>query len=306
MFWKKKNKNNGEVPETDDGSAKLNSPDIKVIIKTDVGNVRTNNEDSASFFRIADKDIIREKGYLLIVADGMGGHLAGEVASKMAVDIIGEEYFKETNNSKTEKILTKAFSNSNKKIFELASTNEQYRGMGTTSTALAIIGQTIYYAHVGDSRAYLYKNGVLTRITEDHTLVQQLVNAGNISAAEADTHPQRNILTNAMGTKGDLRIDTGECGALLEPGDRLLLCSDGLYDYLNDHEIATILAYESMLDAAESFIAEAKNRGGADNITVILAEMENIARETFLKSTREVSLPKTTRDADLPTNTTNL
>ncbi|MEO5999183.1 MAG: Stp1/IreP family PP2C-type Ser/Thr phosphatase [Chitinophagaceae bacterium] len=306
MFWKKKNKNNSEIPESDPGSTKLNSADIKVIIKTDMGNVRTNNEDSASFFRIADENIIREKGYLLIVADGMGGHLAGEVASKMAVDITSEEYFKATNNSKTEKILAKSFSVSNKKIFQLASSNDQYKGMGTTNTALVILGQSIYYAHVGDSRAYLYKNSLLTRITEDHTFVQQLVNAGDITAAEADTHPQRNILTNAMGTKEDVRIDTGKCIASFEPGDRVLLCSDGLYDYLQDNEIAAVMGYKSMLEAAEYFIAEAKRRGGADNITVILAEMENVPKETSLKTTREVYLPKLTRDADLPTNTTNL
>ncbi|MEP7145060.1 MAG: Stp1/IreP family PP2C-type Ser/Thr phosphatase [Ferruginibacter sp.] len=283
-----------------------NSFEIKVVIKTDLGNIRTNNEDAASFLRIADEAIIRERGYLLIVADGMGGHLAGEVASKIAIDTISEEYFKKKNNGSREKVLAKAFSAANKKIFELASANEQYRGMGTTCTALAIAGQTIYYAHAGDSRAYLYKNKSITRITEDHTYVQQLVNNGDISREEADIHPQRNILTNAMGTKPDLRIDTGKCEALFEKNDRVMLCSDGLYDYLDDNEIASVMGYNSITDAADYFIAEAKRRGGMDNITVIMAELENDSKEINLKSTRDIYLPKLTRDADLPTNINNL
>ncbi|MEP7108006.1 MAG: Stp1/IreP family PP2C-type Ser/Thr phosphatase [Ferruginibacter sp.] len=306
MFWKKKNKNIEEQRETGTPPVMQNNPGVRVVIKTDLGNVRTNNEDSASFYRIADEDILREKGYLLIVADGMGGHLAGEIASKLAVEIISGEYYKNTFESDTEKILAKAFNTANKKIFDLASANEQYRGMGTTCTALAVVGQKIYYAHAGDSRAYLYKNKLITRITEDHTYVQQLVNNGDITAKEADTHPQRNILINAMGTKADVRVDRGKCTAAFEQGDRLMICSDGLYDYLDDTEIAAVLGYESLMEAADYFIAEAKRRGGLDNITVVLAEIENISKEIISKSTRDVNLPKLTRDADLPANITNL
>jgi len=299
MFWKKKNKQEGEHSAAATAAGHYN-PGIKVVIRTDLGNVRTNNEDAASFFRIADEAILRNKGYLLIVADGMGGHLAGEVASKMAVDIISSEYYKKTNETDTERTLAKCFSAANKKIFELASANEQYRGMGTTCTALVIIGQRVYYAHAGDSRAYLYKNKLVTKITEDHTYVQQLVKNGDITAAEADVHPQRNILTNAMGTKPDLRVDTGKCLAEFGQGDRLLLCSDGLYDYLDDSEIAAVLAFASIQDAADHFIAEAKRRGGLDNITVVLAECETFSKELNLKSTRDIYLPKLTKDADLP------
>ncbi|MEO5890830.1 MAG: Stp1/IreP family PP2C-type Ser/Thr phosphatase [Ferruginibacter sp.] len=306
MFWKKKNNTNVEQSTTDPNRAMENNGEIKVVIKTDLGNVRTNNEDAASFFRIADEAIVREKGCLLLVADGMGGHLAGEVASKMAVDVISGEYFKKNGSGGTEKLLGKAFSAANKRIFELASANEQYRGMGTTCTAIAIVGKIIYFAHAGDSRAYLYKDKLITRITEDHTYVQQLVNNGDITPAEADIHPQRNVLTNAMGTKADLRIDTGKCLVPFEQGDRLFLCSDGLYDYLNDSEIAAVLDQGSLLEAADYFISEAKNRGGMDNITVVLAEIENVSKEKKLKSTGEVYLPKLTRDADLPVNINNL
>jgi serine/threonine protein phosphatase PrpC len=304
MFWRKKNKRIEEEKQTAGNDLPANTT-VKVVIKTDLGNVRTNNEDSASFFRIADNTTTKEKGCLLIVADGMGGHLAGEVASKMAVDIISEEYFKPGKENK-ENVLSKAFNAANKKIFELSSTYDQYKGMGTTCTALVIVGQTVYFAHAGDSRAYLYKNKTITRITEDHTYVQELVKNGDITAAEADIHPQRNILTNAMGTKPDLRVDTGKCAFVFEQKDRVMLCSDGLYDYLSDSEIGEVMAYPSLQEAANYFIAEAKRRGGQDNITVVLGEAENVIKETTLKSTREVELPKMTRDADLPVNVTNI
>lgn len=300
MFWRKKNKNEVVQKSTDD-VVEDNSPcNIKVVVKTDLGNVRTNNEDAGSFFKVADESTIREKGYLLLVADGMGGHNAGEVASKMAVEIIHEEYFKANGDSNKEKLLSKAFNTANKKIFDMASANQSYKGMGTTCTALVVVGQSIYYAHAGDSRAYLYKNKSITRLTEDHTYVQQLVNNGDITAAEADTHPQRNILTNAMGTKPTLRVDTGKAAAAFDENDRLLLCSDGLYDYLTDDELATALRYESLQDAADYLINEAKRRGGKDNITVVLAERTATPDETALKLTRDVDLPKLTRDADLP------
>ena len=300
MFWKKKNKNKEDQQHADPVQGSSDPVNIRVVIKTDLGNVRTNNEDAASFFRMAEENLLREKGYLLIVADGMGGHLAGEVASKMAVEIISEEYFKPTNENNKEKTLTRAFSTANKKIFDLASANEQYRGMGTTCTALVVIAKTIYFAHAGDSRAYLYKDKRITRITEDHTYVQELVNNGDITSEQAETHPQRNILTNAMGTKPSLRVDTGKCHVSFDENDRLMLCSDGLYDYLTDDEIAAVMDKESLQDVADHFINEAKKRGGKDNITVVLAELSPVTKETILKSTRETELPKLTRDADIP------
>ncbi|MEO6490614.1 MAG: Stp1/IreP family PP2C-type Ser/Thr phosphatase [Ferruginibacter sp.] len=300
MFWKKKNKD--QNAGTKEGSGVIT--DVRVVIKTDLGNVRTNNEDSASFFRVSDEVMVRERGFLLLVADGMGGHLAGEVASKMAVDIISEEYYKPSND-KIENLLSKAFNTANKKIFAMSSSNEKYKGMGTTCTALVIAGKSVYYAHAGDSRAYMYATNFFTRITEDHTYVQELVKNGSITAAEADTHPQRNILTNAMGTKPELRVDTGKCLQEFHTGNRLMICSDGLYDYLPDTEIGEIMGHPSIQDAVDKFIYLAKERGGMDNITVVLAEA-GVINNNDLKSTREVALPKITRDADLPENITNI
>jgi PPM family protein phosphatase len=301
MFWRKKNKNKAEQKNTNPQFDMPGISKIKVVVKTDLGNVRTNNEDAGAFFKVAGENSLRANDYLLLVADGMGGHNAGEVASKMAAEIISQEYFKAASEQHIEKILAKAFTTTNKKIFEMAAVNKNCRGMGTTCTAVVIAEDKIYYAHAGDSRAYLYKNETITRLTEDHTYVQQLVNNGDISLAEAEMHPQRNILTNAMGTKPNLRVDTGKSQFTFEENDRLLLCSDGLYDYFSDEELKESLRYPSLQDAADYLIAEAKQRGGKDNITVVLAEKTAVTVEqTELKLTRDVDLPKLTRDADLP------
>lgn len=299
-FFKKKDKQ----PVIENSNESYESGNLKVVVLSDLGNIRTNNEDRGMYFKIADENVIREKGQMLIVADGMGGHQAGEVASKMAADIISREYFKQTGNGSVEKNLAKVFALANKNIFEMSRSNKAYNGMGTTCTALVVIDQTVYYAQVGDSRAYIQKGDSIQQITEDHTYVQELVKSGDITPEEAATHPKRNILTNAMGTKPDLRIDTGKCSLTFENNDRLLLCSDGLYDYLNDDELNDILSKKLLKDAAEYMVNQAKIRGGHDNITVVLAEKTGVPKESEkdLKLTRDVDLPKMTRDADLPSD----
>ena len=275
---------------------------LHVTVLSDLGNIRTNNEDTGMFYKVADEQVIRAKGYLLLVADGMGGHNAGEVASRMAGEIISREYFKHANNAGVERNLANAFTLANKTIFEKARADKSLSGMGTTCTALVVIGETVYYAHVGDSRAYIQKGDTITQITEDHTYVQELVNKGDISPGEAATHPKRNILTNAMGTKPDLRIDTGKCALSFAANDRLLLCSDGLYDYFTDAEMGALLKQGALKNVAATLIGQAKARGGHDNITVVLAERGDASNEpeNGLKLTRDVDLPKLTRDADLP------
>jgi len=298
MIWnifkkkKKKSRSSGKSELIDSGQ-------LRVVIRTDLGNIRTNNEDMGLFYKIADEQVIREKGYLLLVADGMGGHQAGEVASRMASEIIGQEYFKDSKNGGAEKSLRRAFENANQKIFQSAAANRAQQGMGTTCTAIVVIDEELYFAHVGDSRAYLYKDGKVTRITTDHTYVQELVKSGEITAEEAETHPKRNILTNAMGTKPEVKVDTGICPAEFSIGNKLMLCSDGLYDYLNDQEIGQYLTQASLAESAEIMINEAKKRGGHDNITIVLAEKVSGQQETTTKETRDIDLPAT-KEFDLP------
>lgn len=280
--------------------------ELKAVVLSDLGNIRTNNEDMGLFFKIADENVIREKGYMLVVADGMGGHQAGEVASRMATDIISHEYFKQSGGY-VEKNLAKVLMLANKSIFEKASSSEAHKGMGTTCTVLVVIDGFVYYAHVGDSRAYMQKGNCIMQITTDHTYVQELVKNGDITPSEAAVHPKRNILINAMGTKPDMRVDTGKFEYALDVNDRLLLCSDGLYDYLNDNELKEILVANDIKTSAQVMIQLAKARGGHDNITVVIAERKKDAADSASQSaseeklTRDVELPKMTRDAELPT-----
>lgn len=296
MFWNKLFRNKKTAQPT---SELIDSENLRAVVLSDMGNIRSNNEDVGMFYRIADEEITREKGYLLIVADGMGGHKAGEVASKLAIETITQQYFKQNGNRGIEKNLLRAFTMANKRIYELANSQKSYHGMGTTCSAFVVVGDMVYYAHVGDSRGYMVKNKSITQITEDHTYVQELVNKGEITTKEAVTHPKRNILTNAMGTKPELRIDTGKCNELFEINDRLLLCSDGLYDYLNEKELAEILDTRPLQEAAEHMISEAKRRGGHDNITVVISEKTEPPREGTAKETRDFDLPQT-QEYDLP------
>ncbi len=271
--------------------------DINAVVVSDLGNVRQNNEDTGLFVRLADEGIRRLKGYLLLVADGMGGHLAGEVASQMAADIISREYFQHPES--IEKSLLRAFRLANRQIFDESRQHDRFRGMGTTCTAIVIHGQSLYFAHVGDSRAYLLKAGQLIQLTEDHTYVQELLRTGGITVEAAANHPNRNVLTQAMGTKADVRVDLGRCVLPFDLTDRLLLCSDGLYEYGTSEELLQVLQQKNLADAATDLVNLAKNRGGHDNITVVLAERMVVGDETPPRDTREIDL-LLTRDLELP------
>lgn len=266
--------------------------DVAAVVVTDLGNVRKNNEDTGLFVRLADEGLRRRKGYLLLVADGMGGHLAGEVASQMAAEIVNREYFQ--HRSSIEKSLLRAFRLANAEIFNEARLHPKFRGMGTTCTAVVIHQQQVHYAHVGDSRAYLHKNGQLIQLTEDQTYVRDLLKRGEITPEAAEHHPERNVLSQAMGTKPDVQVDLGRCVLPFDPGDRLLLCSDGLSEYVHEADFQAVLGRETLPDAANRLVQLAKARGGHDNITVVLAErtvpgVPNVAP----RETRELDLPLT-------------
>jgi len=265
--------------------------DINAIVMSDVGNIRQNNEDTGLFVRLADEGIRRTKGYLLLVADGMGGHLAGEVASQMAAEIVNREYV--AHRDTIEKSLMRAFQVANRQIFDEAQQHDAFRGMGTTCTAIVVHEQQLYFAHVGDSRAYLFKAGQLVQLTEDHTYIQELLRSGELTPAAAANHPNRNVLTQAMGTKASVRIDVGRCLLPFDMGDRLLLCSDGLYEYCTEADLIQFLSLENLPDAAEKLIDMAKTRGGHDNITVVLAERLAADQKEASKETREIDLPFT-------------
>ena len=271
MFWKK------WLSGKDNDTATEALSDLRAVVISDLGCVRTNNEDSARFIRPARQEVRSRKGFLAIVADGMGGHAAGEVASQMAVDTIAKTYFERTESP--EESLFMAFAKANRAIWQAASKNARQKGMGTTSTTVVICDNQLYLAHVGDSRAYLLKKGQLIQLSTDHTYVQSMVDQGLLTQAEAEKHPERNVLTRAMGTHSKVEIDVAAPQQLFEDDDRLLLCSDGLYDYLSNEEIAQLMLGGTLGEAARQLVDWAKQRGGHDNITALL--VERVTPETF-------------------------
>lgn len=283
MFWKKwlsTEKPTAEIPlESSNG-------DLRAVVLSDVGCVRTNNEDAARFVRPSNSAIRLQKGFLAIVADGMGGHAAGEIASQLAVETIAKTYYQ--REEVPEESLFLAFTKANREIWQAASRNSRQRGMGTTCTTMAISDSRLFMAHVGDSRAYLFQNGQLFQLSTDHTYVQTLVEQGVITPAEAEKHPERNVLTRAMGTHAKVEIDVVCLSQSFQENDRILLCTDGLYDYLSNEEIAQFLLLPQLSETAQQLVEYAKQRGGHDNITVIL--VEKVTHDTFqtAKPTEEI------------------
>jgi PPM family protein phosphatase len=251
---------------------------------TDVGCHRKNNEDSSVL--IIPEDSIG-KGVLAIVADGMGGHAAGETASNMAVSIISRIYYADPADPNSS--LARAFEQANRSIHELGLSDPVYTNMGTTCTALSLTDGKAYYAHVGDTRLYLIRNGAAYLLSEDHSYVMEMVRRGVLKADEAANHPSRNVLLNSMGIKPEIKTSLWERPMPIRCGDRFLLCSDGLYELVSDSEIVEISASADISTACVSLVALAKDRGGHDNITVGLLEIVPKDRKSpsGIKVTRE-------------------
>lgn len=231
----------------------------QVFQATHVGKVRYNNEDSLA--------VIEPKTY--VVADGMGGASAGEVASQMLVETV-KNFLLKTEQLWDEKILAQAILLANDKILNTARRHEEYYGMGTTATILHEEGGRGYFAHVGDSRLYLLRNGALRQITEDHSYVETLIRRGEITIEEARFHPMKNVLTQAVGAMTNPEIDTLNFST--ERGDIFLLCTDGLTNMVDDAAIAKIL--QTAENPATALIEAALEAGGKDNVTVIVAGVD--------------------------------
>ncbi|HEX3977172.1 MAG TPA: Stp1/IreP family PP2C-type Ser/Thr phosphatase [Solirubrobacteraceae bacterium] len=230
------------------------------IWKTDTGRQRRDNEDNA-FVRAP----------LFVVADGMGGAQAGEVASKLAVEEFHEAL---PDEGSAEERLTNRIRAANRRIYDLSRTEHEHAGMGTTLTAAYLDDDHLAVAHVGDSRAYIFRDGELTRLTQDHSLVEELVRQGKLTEEQAAEHPQRSIITRALGIEGDVEVDTWSYS--MRAGDVVLLCSDGLTSMIGEDRIAQILSGETSLDGvADQLIGAANEAGGRDNITVVLFRLED-------------------------------
>jgi protein phosphatase len=202
----------------------------------------------------------------------MGGHQAGEVASSMALRILERELGRElASGTPPEKALVKSVKEANRSIYEVASRNPEWAGMGTTVTACLKRGNELYVAQVGDSRAYLIRDGIITRLTEDHSLVQEMVKNGGLTEEQAFNHPQRNVLTRALGIGLSLEVDLYRFQVL--PGNLILICTDGLTIYLRPEEILLTISNSPDLESSlQNLLDRALACGGSDNITMILLE----------------------------------
>jgi protein phosphatase len=224
---------------------------------TDIGLVREGNEDS----------YLTEEP-LFAVADGMGGHRGGEVASQLAVETL-EKLFKQGAGDLPDQV-----QEANRVVFERSVVDEKVAGMGTTLTAALVEGDRVRVAHVGDSRAYLLRDGNLRLLTEDHTLVHRMVTEGEISQEEAETHPQRSVLTRALGV--ETVVDVDDDTVQVRPGDRLLLCTDGLTSMVSEQAIEEVLrAVPDPQEAAQRLVQMANEGGGTDNTTVVVLDFSD-------------------------------
>jgi serine/threonine protein phosphatase PrpC len=234
---------------------------------TDVGRLRPHNEDFVDCYVPADREQLEHKGATYLVADGMGGHQAGEVASQGAVEAVIREYYKDVNHE-VGTSLVRAFRVANQRIHEQALVDPTKAGMGTTLVAAVILGRKVYIANVGDSRAYLVGKTGIVQITDDHSWVEEQVRAGLLTPEQARRHPQRNLVTRALGSKPSVEVDLFE--GQMGKGEALLLCSDGLTSHVEDLEIEAVVREHPPQEATQMLVAKANERGGNDNITVLI------------------------------------
>lgn len=236
---------------------------MKAFARTDVGLVRELNQD----YLFTSETPVGTLPNLFIVADGMGGHKAGDVAARFAVETLVRYVESETEDSSPLRVLQRAIETANEQLYEKAQNNEAFTGMGTTMVAAVIKEDILYVANIGDSRLYVVDEEII-QITRDHSLVEEMVRRGEIKREEARNHPNKNIITRAMGTSRKIVADCFE-----EPlsGQKVLMCSDGLTNMLTDEDIRMIME-ESVngQNAVDKLVETANENGGADNITVVL------------------------------------
>jgi protein phosphatase len=245
---------------------------VKFAVKSDRGRIREINEDSYNILA----------GYSgvpvsFIIADGMGGHNSGEVASKMAVDFISNSILEWpegiTDADDIFGLMGKIVEKANKKVYRESLENDSNSGMGTTLTVAIIHNKKLYVAHIGDSRLYIIREGFIKRLTIDHTYVDELLRNGSLTTEEASVHPKKNLLTRALGCSENVEVDLFECS--IKNNDIFMLCTDGLTNMLDEEEIKEIIEKTDELDiACNELVSRANEKGGEDNITVLLFKSE--------------------------------
>lgn len=238
---------------------------MKIVAATDVGLLRDNNQDSYTACEIAGGAV------LAVVCDGMGGAAEGALASKTAVRLIRERialnYHNGMSDLSVKSLLISTLENANKEIYSISLSDEKYEGMGTTVVAAILTEKYVYIAHAGDSRAYMRTGGNLVQLTRDHSVVQSMIENGEITADEAVNHPKKHIITRALGVDSEIKIDF--CQEDFDDEEILLLCSDGLTNFCSPDEVLNLTGDDAYFDYAERLVSAANHNGGGDNITVV-------------------------------------
>ncbi len=269
---------------------------VQAVLKTDVGKVRSENQDFGTLTTPQEEAASQPGGRLLIVADGMGGHRGGATASRLATDTVKTQYLgSETDDPAA--ALQDALARANARVFAESQTNPELRGMGTTTSALVVRGTQAWFAHVGDSRIYLIRGESIQQLTDDHSLVATMVREGLLTSAEAETHPRRNVLQRSVGVGEEVEIDVR--GPLeVQENDTFILCSDGLHGLVKQEEMLRV-AKVPLQQAANEFVRLALERGAPDNVTVIVARVvraEQLGEQTLTDASDGALFDDTIKD----------
>lgn len=264
----------GHRRRTKKTAEKIIAMTLEIRAATDLGMKRSQNEDSHGCWVPEDPAERERRGVLVVVADGMGGSRAGEVASRLAVQTVIRVYREGLTGNPLDD-LYRAVETANQIVHTESVSHPDMNGMGTTCTALVVRGADAFLAHVGDSRAYLVQGGRMRQLTQDHSLVAQLVRDGQLTADQARSDPRRNVVTRSVGVSAHVEIDAQRFESLLRNGDTLLMCSDGLHGLVQDEELTVLADDASLDDGCKRAIVMANSRGGHDNITVVLARQIN-------------------------------
>jgi serine/threonine protein phosphatase PrpC len=264
--------------------------EIRASVATHAGSVRSENQDAAIFSRPADDRALATHGVIALVADGMGGCQGGEVASGMACGTIPKAYF--GSDGPVPAALRASLQAANLEIYQSAQAQPELHGMGTTAVAFVIAGCHGWLAYVGDSRLYLIRRGQIYRMSEDHSMVFEMVHKGLLTPEEARNHQDRNVLSRALGSHPQVDVSCWDEPFPVQPGDRFLLCSDGLHDLVTDEKMLELAGSVDLQQATARLVRTANENGGYDNISVILLEaVDPAASRSRPAPTREYQLP---------------
>lgn len=238
---------------------------MKIVAKTDIGKKRNSNQDSYAAGELPNGVA------WAVVCDGMGGVSGGNVASSTSVKIISEQitasYRTGMSPKSIKNMLISAINAANISVYDISRANDELEGMGTTVVCAVVTDGVAFIAHAGDSRAYIFSSGTVNQLTKDHSVVQEMVETGKLTESEAKTHPRKNLITRAVGVESEIKVDY--CDTDLADGDILLLCTDGLTNYVEEDDFGKIIENNSYYEVADLLVNKANENGGGDNITVV-------------------------------------